>query len=99
MTLTMNRRFGSGAPRNDGHKGVREGREKGGLLPRIKGVGRTRKGPVPVPAGMLRALGVKSQEELDEDDSEQKLEKLQESIRSREDNVVAAYQGADDLQL
>ena len=46
------------------NKGVREGREKGGFLPRIKGVGRTGKGPAAIPKAMLRPLGVKTMDSL-----------------------------------
>lgn len=59
MTATVNSGFVSGAPRSMNYKGVREGREKGGYLPRTLGVGRTGKGPAAVPQSMLRALGVK----------------------------------------
>lgn len=52
LTKTMNSGFGTGTL-------VTEGRERGGYLPPITGVGRTGKAPAPVPASMLEALGVK----------------------------------------
>lgn len=58
LTKTMNSGFGSGTR-------VREGREKGGYLPPITGVGRTGKAPAPIPSSMLRALGVKSAAQSD----------------------------------
>lgn len=67
LILQINSGFASGAPRSENWKPVREGREKGGYLPRIKGVGRTGKGPAPVPKSMLKALGVTiEEEEVDE---------------------------------
>ena len=60
LVLTMNSGFGLGSRRIGDNKEVREGRERGGLLPRIRGVGRLGRGPIAVPASMLRALGVKS---------------------------------------
>ena len=56
FSKTANSGFASGTP---WYKGVREGRERGGWLPRIKGVGRTGKGPAAIPTSMLRALGVR----------------------------------------
>lgn len=59
IPITNNSGFGpAGTPRTMGNKGVREGRERGGFLPRLRGIGRTGKAPAPVPAGMLKALGV-----------------------------------------
>ena len=57
---TMNSGFGPSAPRQKEFKRVRDGREKGGWLPGILGVGRTGKAPAPVPPSMLRALHVKT---------------------------------------
>lgn len=56
LNRTMNSGFGpAGAPRSIGNKGVREGREKGGFLPRLLGVGRTGKKPAVVPDGLIDA--------------------------------------------
>lgn len=60
FNLTMNSGFGSGAPRGGKYVGVREGREQGGYLPGETGLGRTGKGPAPVPAGLIAAIGLKS---------------------------------------
>ena len=60
FNLTMNSGFGPGAPRGGKYVGVREGRERGGYLPRETGVGRTGKRPAPVPAGLIAAIGLKS---------------------------------------
>lgn len=56
MVLTANSGFASGTPRTEGRKSVREGREPELGLARLKGVGRTGKGPAPVPQGMIDAL-------------------------------------------
>lgn len=60
LILTMDSGFGSGSRRIGDYEGAREGREKGGFLPRIKGVGRTGKGPAAVPMAMVEAMGAKS---------------------------------------
>lgn len=41
------------------YKGVREGRERGGFLPRLKGVGRTGKALVLVLAAMRKTLDLR----------------------------------------
>ena len=56
LVLTMNSGFGLGSRRIGEHGGDKEGRERGGFLPRIRGVGRTGRGPIAVPASMIRAL-------------------------------------------
>lgn len=52
----MNRGFGPGAPRNDKYKALREGREKGGFLPKVRGVGRIGNRAVGVPEQLVRAV-------------------------------------------
>ena len=60
--LTMNSGFGVGSRRMGNNREVRDGRKRGGFLPRIGGVGRLGRGPIAVPSSMLRALGVRSAE-------------------------------------
>lgn len=56
FTNTMNSGFAAGTPRTEKRKGVREGRETGVPgMPAVKGVGRTGKGPAPVPFEMQKA--------------------------------------------
>ena len=63
----MNGGFGSGESRNDKHKSVREGREKGEYLPKEKGLGRTGKQAMSVPDDSARtvneALRIREDEE------------------------------------
>lgn len=72
MTVTASSGFGSGAPRSDKFRGVREGREKGGCLPKIKGVGRIGRGPIPVPRSLVRAMATVSGNLLGNDIEEDK---------------------------
>ena len=58
----MNSGFGPGAPRNDAYRGVQEGRERGGFLPRLKGVGRLGRPPVKVPEKLAEAAREKPEE-------------------------------------
>lgn len=51
----MNSGFGPGAPRDSNYRGVQEGRERGGFLPRLRGVGRLGKSPIKVPEGLVEA--------------------------------------------
>lgn len=69
MDQTMNTGFGSGTRRTMNGTGVREGRETEALR---HGVGRTGKGPAPVPVGLSRAalgkLGAVTDEDKEEDE-------------------------------
>ena len=58
----MNSGFGPGAPRDSNYRGVQEGRERGGFLPRLRGVGRLGKPPIKVPKGLAEAAQVKPSE-------------------------------------
>lgn len=57
----MNSGFGPGAPRDSNYRGVQEGRERGGFLPRLRGVGRLGKPPIRVPGRMAEAAKEASQ--------------------------------------
>lgn len=57
----MNSGFGPGAPRDFNYRGVQEGRERGGFLPRLRGVGRLGKPPIRVPEAMAKAAKEASQ--------------------------------------
>lgn len=97
MERTMNSGFGNGAPRNRDRLMVREGRERGPWLPQLKGVGRTGKGPAPVPLSMLRALGVEEKYKVETGTMEIAGEKamlpdLDEMLELSYDEVVDAFE-------
>ena len=60
--FSTNSGFWSGTSSLASRKGVAEGRQKGGFLPRMRGIGRTGKGPMPVPEGIVKALQVAGEE-------------------------------------
>ena len=75
---SMNSGFGSGAPRDQNYRSVQEGRERGGFLPRLRGVGRLGKRAVPVPAGLANAMGAQLREITEEqDETEEDFQKRQ----------------------
>ena len=90
LSKTLNSGWASGAPKSERYKGVREGRERGGFLPRRIGVGHTGKPPFPVPESMLRALRAegKRQEETwppELVEQKQRLEYFKKSILDWQD--------------
>lgn len=98
FNLTMNSGFGSGAPRGLGkYVGVREGRESGGYLPAETGVGRTGKGPAPVPAGLIAALGLKTKKSYLADAKKQVRDLIDEVAEL--DRKVAELERFDGVRL
>lgn len=55
LIITMNSGFGPGAPRNETCRPVKEWREKGAFLPRLRGIRGIGKAPAQVLAMMVQA--------------------------------------------
>lgn len=74
----MNSGFESGAPRDENYKGLQKGREKGGFLRRLRGVGRLGKPAIPVPPGLEKAMKSRLQ-----DVEEEEKEETEEDFKQR----------------
>ena len=74
LCRSMNSGFGPGAPRNENYRGVQEGRERGGYLPSLRGVGRLGTGAIPVPPGLANAISYQMRAAREEEENDEEIE-------------------------